>query len=49
MSVMTVYDIIDFGACSSKADNMRHIQTAIDMAFKNGGGRVIIPSGLFFC
>ncbi len=42
------YNIIDFGA---KADgitlNTTHIQAAIDSAYADGGGRVIIPAGKF--
>lgn len=42
------YNIIDFG---SKADgitlNTLSIQSAIDAAYKNGGGRVVIPAGKF--
>lgn len=42
------YNILDFGA---KADgltlNTIYIQSAIDAASKNGGGRVLIPSGSF--
>lgn len=42
------YNIIDFGA---KPDgitlNTGHIQSAIDKAYKNGGGRIVIPAGTF--
>jgi len=42
------YNIIDFGA---KPDgitpNTTHIQSAIDKAYKNGGGRIVIPAGTF--
>ncbi len=42
------FNIVDFGA---KGDgitlNTPHIQSAIDAAYKNGGGRVVIPAGRF--
>jgi polygalacturonase len=42
------YNILDYGA---KADgismNTSAIQSAIDAAHKNGGGRVIVPEGIF--
>lgn len=42
------YNILDFGAKSDFEFNNRiAIQNAIDEAFKNGGGRVIIPNGYF--
>jgi len=42
------YDIIKFGAISDgKTLNTKAIQKAIDQAFKDGGGRVLIPSGRF--
>lgn len=42
------YNILSFGAIGNgKALNTIAIQSAIDEAHKNGGGRVIIPSGEF--
>ena len=38
------YNIVDFGAINDgKTLNTSRIQSAIDAAFKDGGGRVIIP------
>jgi len=42
--------ITDFGALGdSLTDNTRAIQKAIDAAVKAGGGRVVIPSGIYLC
>ena len=42
------YNIISLGALpDGKTLNTRAIQSAIDAANKNGGGRVIIPEGIF--
>ncbi len=42
------YDIRDFGAIADgKSLNTKAIQRAIDNAHKNGGGKVIIPSGTY--
>src|SRR5437762_7346980 len=42
------YNILDFGAVpDGKTMNTSAIQSAIDAAYKNGRGRVIIPEGIF--
>ena len=42
------YNILDFGAVNDgKTLNTPAIQSAIDAAFKNGKGRVVIPEGVF--
>jgi len=42
------FNILSFGAIADgKTLNTTHIQSAIDAAFKNGGGRVVIPAGHF--
>ena len=42
------YNILDFGAVpDGKAMNTSAIQAAIDTAHKKGGGRVIVPEGIF--
>src|ERR1051326_384696 len=42
------YNILDFGAVpNGKTMNTSAIQSAIDAANKNGGGRVIVPEGIF--
>lgn len=46
-----VYDIRDFGA-DEKADfslNTKAVNSAIDTAFQNGGGTVLVPDGIFIC
>ena len=42
------YDIEDFGACASDKPQTAAIQKAIDQCFLQGGGRVVIPAGVFF-
>ncbi len=39
--------ITDCGANEKCLDNAEYIQKAIDIVFENGGGKVIIPKGLF--
>ena len=40
------YNVLDFGAKSDLSfNNQKAFQKAIDECNKNGGGRVIIPSG----
>jgi hypothetical protein len=42
------FNVIDFGAVpDGKTLNTRAIQDAIDAAFAQGGGRVILPEGIF--
>ncbi len=42
------YNILNFGAVSDgNTLNTSHIQAAIDAAHTKGGGRVVIPSGIF--
>lgn len=42
------YNILDFGARSSKDFNStKYIQAAIDQCAKDGGGKVVIPAGVF--
>ncbi len=41
------YNITDYGAAASKANNASAIQKAIDAASANGGGRVTVPAGNF--
>ena len=42
------YNILSFGALSdAKTLNTLAIQTAIDSAYRDGGGRVIVPAGQF--
>ncbi|MAY83551.1 MAG: glycoside hydrolase [Flavobacteriales bacterium] len=48
LSIAQEYNILDYGAVGdAKKLNTQSIQAAIDDAFKNGGGKVIIPSGRF--
>jgi len=43
-----IYDIINFGAKpNSETLSTKPIQAAIDTAHKNGGGMVVIPTGVF--
>ena len=42
------YNIVNFGAVADgKTLNTSNIQSAIDAAHKNGGGRVLVPAGCF--
>src|SRR5205085_904539 len=42
------YNILDYGAVpDGKTINTTAIQSAIDAAYKNGKGRVIVPEGIF--
>src|SRR6478735_18170 len=42
------FNILSFGAVpDGKTLNTTHIQSAIDAAYKNGVGRVVIPAGTF--
>lgn len=44
----TEYNVLDFGAVGDgKAINTEAIQKAIDKCHENGGGRVVVPKGLF--
>jgi len=48
VSEAAVYNVLDFGAkCDSAFDNRIAFQAAIDKAYENGGGTVIIPSGRY--
>jgi polygalacturonase len=40
------YDITDFGAIRNK-NSTSSIQKAIDVCYQNGGGTVVVPSGVF--
>ena len=44
---MKTFNILDYGAKTSDSLQTRAIQAAIDDCFLSGGGRVIIPCGLF--
>jgi polygalacturonase len=44
---MTTYHIIDFGALADGSLCTPFIQKAIDEAYVNGGGQIVIPSGVF--
>ena len=47
--ILVYYNIIDYGALSDgKTLATSAIQAAIDDCYKNGGGRVVIPSGNFY-
>ena len=41
------YNIVDFGAIQGDILQTKAIQSAIDACFLNGGGKVIIPEGIF--
>ena len=44
----TIYNIVDFGAVAgSDAVQTEKIQAAIDAAFLEGGGEVVVPEGVF--
>ncbi len=46
---MKVYNILDFGAkAEPNYNNSKHIQAAVDLCHKEGGGRVLVPSGQTF-
>lgn len=45
-SIDGVYNILDYGA-DTLAVNTQAINKAIDSAFRNGGGKVVIPAGRF--
>src|SRR5690625_155778 len=44
---MSIYNIMDFGAVSNGDVMTVNIQNAIDEAYRNNGGKVIVPSGEF--
>lgn len=44
---MSIYNITDFGATPTSVLVTRHIQNAIDEAYKNGGGKILVPAGEF--
>ena len=44
---MSVFSIADFGAVTSDLLQTKAIQSAIDACFLSGGGRVVIPCGIF--
>jgi polygalacturonase len=44
---MTTYYITDFGALADGSLCTPFIQKAIDEAYSNGGGQIVIPSGVF--
>jgi polygalacturonase len=44
---MTTYYISDFGALADGSLCTQYIQKAIDEAYINGGGQIVIPSGVF--
>ena len=44
---MKEYKITDFGALSCDRLQTKEIQKAIDTCFLNGGGKVIVPKGIF--
>ena len=44
---MSVFTITDFGAVTSDRLQTKAIQSAIDACFLSGGGRVVIPCGIF--
>lgn len=43
----SIYTVTDFGASPDKKMNTIAIQQTIDTAAENGGGRVVIPTGIF--
>lgn len=44
------FNIVDFGAKNDTVtDNTKAIQSAIDAANKAGGGKVIVPAGVYLC
>lgn len=44
---MKTFNILDFGARTCDALQTEHIQAAIDECFLEGGGRVVIPCGVY--
>lgn len=44
---MKLYHICDFGAIESDSLQTKAIQAAIDACYQGGGGRVVIPCGVF--
>lgn len=44
---MSVFTITDFGAVTSDRLQTKAIQSAIDACFLSGGGRVVIPCGIY--
>ncbi|MBR2896745.1 MAG: glycoside hydrolase family 28 protein, partial [Oscillospiraceae bacterium] len=44
---MQTYNIRDYGACTSDKLQTAKIQTAIDDCFLAGGGRVVVPCGVY--
>jgi len=44
---MTTYYISDFGALADGSFCTQYIQKAIDEAYKNGGGQIVVPPGVF--
>ena len=47
-SALTVYDIRDFGAVGDSTTlNTAAIQSAVDRAFENGGGTVVVKKGVY--
>src|SRR5689334_591673 len=45
---MTTYLITDFGAINDGSLSTESIQKAIDTAYQNGGGKIVVPAGEFF-
>jgi len=44
------FNIKDYGAvCDSVTDNAKAIQDAINAAINSGGGKVVVPSGIYLC
>ena len=44
---MSIFSITDFGAVTSDRLQTKSIQNAIDACFLAGGGRVVVPCGIF--
>jgi len=44
---MKVFNIVDYGARYSDVPQTKNIQTAIDECFLAGGGRVLVPAGVY--
>ena len=46
----SVFNIMDFGAVPNVAElQTDKIQAAIDKCFESGGGKIIVPEGMFIC